>query len=123
MFGWLRSRRLQRPEPRWPVGTCPGCAGYPIDGIFRPALWEGLPSDGVTGEEGALYAIRCPSCGVELLAWDSSGSATADGRQLQWYMHAVRTPGGRTITERQVTVWSCLETAGARSTGRRHAGG
>jgi hypothetical protein len=104
MFGWLRSRRLP-PEPCWPVGICSGCS-CPINGIFRPAVWEKLPSAGATEEPGSLYACTCPECGVELLAWDPSGSAAADGRRLRWHMHAVRTPGGRKITEREVTTWS-----------------
>jgi hypothetical protein len=114
MFGWLRSLR-SRPEPRWPDGTCPG-SRCPIDGTFRPASREGLLSAGETREEGALYTCKCPWCGVTLLAWDPSGSAAADGRRLQWHMYAVCTPGGRTITWRQVTVWSCLEATGAGST-------
>jgi hypothetical protein len=107
MFGWLRllRSRRSRPEPCWPDGICAGCA-RPINGTFRPAVWEGLPSDGAMEEEGTLYACKCPWCGVPLLAWDPSGSAAADGRRLRWHMYAVRTPGGRTITEQQVTVWS-----------------
>jgi hypothetical protein len=118
MFGWLRSLRLwlepREPEPIWPDGICPGCR-CPIDGIFRPVSLEELPSAGATAEEGTLYAYMCPKCGVPLLAWDPSGSAAADGRRLRWHMYAVRTPGGRTITARQV-MWSRREATGARST-------
>ncbi len=53
---------------------------------------------------------------MELLAWDPSGSVTADARRLRWHMHAVCTPGGQTITEQQVTEWSCLEATKASST-------
>ncbi|MBY0227667.1 MAG: hypothetical protein K2W96_00160 [Gemmataceae bacterium] len=109
MFGWLFRRRQQ--PPKRPAGICPGCR-YPIKGTLRPASWEEA-GDGAEREEGALYAYRCPSCMVALHAWDPSGRPTADDRRLLWSMRAVRTPGGRTITQQQVTAWSRPARAGA----------
>ena len=106
MFAWLLFQR-SRPEWRWSEGVCPGCSRL-IEGTFRPAAWEALPGAGSRPATGVLDACWCPDCGVALLAWEASGSGTADGQRLRWHMHSVRTPGGR-ISERQVTVWSCLE--------------
>jgi hypothetical protein len=86
--------------PGWPKGICLGCS-WPIKGMFEPAHWEGASEASPERATGALYACRCPSCGVALLAWAPSGGPM-DGRQLHWHMHAVRTPTGAKIDETQV---------------------
>jgi hypothetical protein len=100
MIGWLRSL-LSQLGRRGPLGICPGCSCL-IDGTFRAVAWEGPQGAGPPTEVGALYYCVCPKCGVALLAWDPTGCATAYGRRLRWHMHAVTTPGGRTISETQV---------------------
>src|SRR5262245_2071415 len=89
-------------EQGW-KGICAGCGGYPIWGRFLPATWK---ASSPAIRTGTLFACRCPSCGVQLLAWEFTNCASMDGSELFWNMHTVRTRDGELITDQQVTLWS-----------------
>ena len=105
MFGFFRKRDVDQARRNDWKGLCPGCS-HPIRGQLLPAAWRPLVQGDHRSRTGTLFACRCPSCGVELLAWEPGECETREGAELYWNMHAVPNDRGELITEDQVTQWS-----------------
>ena len=103
MFGNVKEQNIDFARERGWKGICPGCS-YRIQGTFSPAVWRGSRANQVP--RGTLFACRCPSCGVGLLAWEPTVCGPKDGSELFWNMHAVRTEEHGLISEGEVLSWS-----------------
>ena len=105
-FGFLKRRAVLDVAPHQGCkGICAGCS-YRIRGGLAPAARRGSPDVNDKSRAGTLFACRCPSCGVPLLAWEPAICDATDGSELYWNMNAVQTHYGELITEDQVILWS-----------------